>query len=250
MGIDFRLTAPQTEIGRRRQMSLSVSPRQFRSILFASAIATVLLGTLFYKHWRGLSRFGRFFIGNELVQCGFIFVIAAAVLLQPALAAERKSRPPDQQKKESGSYPSKQDLLAIEKSILLLTNNERKARGLPAFQESFPLTHLATRQSENMCAARSLEHQSDAFPNGWKKFTERLKIAGVTSGAENIGYRTLREQPEKWATAVVKEWMKSPPHRKNILNPRWRYLGVGISMCANSIAYATQVFSSDPGRIP
>jgi uncharacterized protein YkwD len=231
-------------------MSLSVSLRQFRSIFFARAIATALLGTLSYKRWRGMSRFGRFFIGNELVLCVFIFVIAAAVLLQPALAAERKTPAPEQQKKESGSYPSKQDLLAIETSILLLTNNERKARGLPAFQESFPLTHLATRQSENMCDARSLEHESDAFPNGWKKFTDRLKTGGLTSGAENIGYRTLREQPEKWATAVVKEWMKSPPHRKNILNPRWRYIGVGIRMCANRIAYATQVFSSDPGRIP
>jgi uncharacterized protein YkwD len=250
MGIDFRLPAPQTEIGRRGQMNLSVSLRQFRSIFVTSAIATVLLGSLSYKRWRGLSKFGRLFIVNELVLCVFIFVIAAAVLLQPALAAERKTRAPDQQKKGSGSFPSKQDLLAIESSILLLTNNERKARGLPAFQESFPLAHLATRQSENMCAARSLEHESDAFPNGWKKFTERLKIAGVTSGAENIGYRTLREQPAKWAAVVVKEWMKSPQHRKNILNPRWRYLGVGIRMCANSIAYATQVFSSDPGRIP
>jgi len=101
-----------------------------------------------------------------------------------------------------------------------------------------------------MCAARTLEHESDAFPNGWRKFTDRLKTARLTSGAENIGYRTLREQPEKWATAVVKEWMKSPQHRKNILNPRWRYLGVGIRMCADRIAYGTQVFSLDPGRIP
>ena len=231
-------------------MSLSVSLRQFRSIFFARAIATVLLGALSYKRWRGLSRFGRFFIGNELVQCVFIFVMAAAVLLQPALAAERKTRVPDQQKKESGSYPRKEDLLAIEKSILLLTNNERNTRGLPVFQGSSALTYLARRQSENMCAARSLEHESDAFPNGWKKFTDRLKTGGLTSGAENIGYRTLREQPEKWATAVVKEWMKSPPHRKNILNPRWRYLGVGLRMCADRIAYATQFFSSDPGSIP
>jgi uncharacterized protein YkwD len=231
-------------------MSLSVSLRHFKSIFFASAIATDLLGALFYKCWCGLSRFARFFIGNELVPRVFVFVIAAAVLLQPALAAERKTRTLEQQKKAAGSYPSKQDLLAIEKSILLFTNNERKSRGLPAFQESFPLTHIATRQSENMCAARSLDHESDAFPNGWNKFRDRLKIAGVTSGAENIGYRTLREQPEKWATAVVKEWMKSPTHRNNILNPRWRYLGVGIRMCANRIAYATQVFSSDPGRIP
>jgi uncharacterized protein YkwD len=230
-------------------MSLSVSLRKFRSIFLASAIATALLGALSYKRWFGPSRVSRFFIGNELVQCVFILVIAATVLLQPALAAERKTRATDQQKKESRSYPRKEDLLAIEKSILLLANNERNTRGLPVFQGSSALTYLARRQSENMCAARSLEHESDAFPKGWKKFTDRLKNGGLTSGAENIGYRTLREQPEKWAATVVKEWMKSPPHRRNILDPRWRYLGVGIRMCADRIAYATQVFSSDPGSI-
>jgi uncharacterized protein YkwD len=249
MSIDFRPPAQPKEIGRTREMSLPESLRHFRSILYAIAIATVLLRALSYKHWRGLPRFGHFSRANKLAQFVFVFVIATAILLQPALAAERKTRAPDQQKKESGSYPRKEDLLAIEKSILFLTNNERHAKGLPIFQGSSVLTYLARRQSENMCAARSLEHESDSFPNGWKKFMDRLKTGGLTSGAENIGYRTLREQPEEWAEAVVKEWMKSPRHRKNILDPRWKYLGVGIRMCANRIAYATQVFSSDPGSI-
>jgi len=179
-----------------------------------------------------------------------IFVIAVAVLLEPSLAAEQKNRAPAQQKKESRNYPTKRDILAIENSILAFTNNERTARGLPAFQGSPALAYLAGRQTENMCAARSLEHESDAFPNGWKKFTDRLKAARLRSGAENIGYRTLREPPEKWAREVVNGWMKSPKHRKNILNPRWRYLGVAVRMCVNRIAYATQVFSSDPGRNP
>ncbi|MGO9569559.1 MAG: CAP domain-containing protein [Desulfomonilaceae bacterium] len=228
---------------------MSVSERQFRSTFFAIAFATGFLEPFFYQGWRGLSKFEHRDLAKRLVRSGLIFIMLSAVLLVPALAAELKTRAPNQHKKQSESYPSKQDLLTIEKSILLLTNNERNARGLPALQGSSALTYLARRQSENMCAARSLEHESEAFPNGWKKFTDRMRLAGLTSGAENIGYRTLREEPEKWATAVVNEWMKSPPHRKNILNPRWRYLGVGIRMCANRIAYAAQVFSSDPGRI-
>jgi len=138
----------------------------------------------------------------------------------------------------------------IENALLTFINKERTQAGLPAFEASPPLTYLARRQSENMCVARSLEHESDAFPSGWKKFTDRLKTAGLTSGAENIGYRTLREPPEKWAREVVNEWMKSAQHRKNILNPRWRYLGTGTRGCMNKIVYATLVFSSDSGQLP
>jgi len=169
------------------------------------------------------------------------------------VASRKEMEKPTREREQAiatSSHSSKEDLLAIEKSILFFTNNERTARGLPALHRSPALAYLAGRQTENMCAARSLEHESDAFPNGWKKFTDRLKAARLRSGAENIGYRTLREQPEKWAREVVNGWMKNPQNSKNILNPRWRYLGVGIRMCANRIAYATQVFSSDPGRMP
>jgi uncharacterized protein YkwD len=176
--------------------------------------------------------------------------VALIALSEPALAAERKVQVSGQRRNESGSNLNKQVLIAIEKRILVFTNNERSAKGLPAVRESSALSYLARGQSENMCMARSLEHESDAFPRGWKKFTDRMKAVRITAGGENIGYRTLREQPEKWAREVVNGWMKSPPHRKNILNPRWRYLGIGVRICADRIAYATQVFSSDHGRIP
>jgi uncharacterized protein YkwD len=230
-------------------MSFSVSKPWFKSILCCTATARALLGSLLHQRWAGLRWVRSHFFVGRFARAALILILMIAVLLEPALAAEKKSRPSDKSKKEAPAFPSKQDLLAIEESILLLTNNERNTRGLPVFHSSSALAYLSKRQSENMCAARSLEHESDVFPNGWKKFTQRLKIAGLTSGAENIAYRTLREKPEKWAKEVVNGWMKSPQHRKNILDPRWRYLGVGVRMCSNRIAYAAQVFSSDPGRV-
>jgi hypothetical protein len=140
-------------------MSLTVSLRQFRSTLFTSAIATVLLGTLSYKRWRGLSRFGRFFVGNNLVQCILIFVIAAAALLQPALAAERKTRAPDQQKRIRKL--SKKRRSCRHRNEHFATYQQRaKARDF-RLSGKF-LAHLATRQSENVCCP-IFEHESDAF---------------------------------------------------------------------------------------
>jgi uncharacterized protein YkwD len=234
---------------RGAQMSLSVSKLRSGCIFSWTATAAALLALIVHQRWSGLRRFGIHLTVGRFARSGLIFIAAIIMLLEPALAAEKRSRAPDQPKKESVAFPSKQDLLTIEESILRLTNKERYTRGLPILRRSSALEYLAGRQTENMCSARLLEHESDVFPKGWKKFTDRMKAAELTSGGENIGYRTLREQPEKWAATVVKEWMGSPPHRKNILNPRWRFLGVGVQMCAKRIAYATQVFSSDPGRI-
>ncbi len=230
-------------------MRLSVSTRPFKSILLCVRAARPLFCLLFHQHQRVLRSPGRHSFHCAVARCSAVCILATAILLQPALASGRKSFAINKPKKESAAYPTQQDIQMIEENILRFTNNERNIRGLPAFQRSPALAYLSGRQSENMCATRTLEHESDVFPKGWKKFTDRMKIAGLTSAAENIAYRTLREQPEKWAKEIVSGWMKSPQHRKNILNPRWRYLGVGVQMCANRIAYATQVFSSDPGRI-
>jgi uncharacterized protein YkwD len=230
-------------------MSFSVSRLRSGCIFLRTTTAAALLALIVHRRWRDLWRFGNHLTVGRFARSSLVVMVALAVLLGPALAAEKRPRAPDQPKKESVAFPSKQDLLTIEDAILRFTNKERYTRGLPILRRSSALEYLAGRQTENMCAARLLEHESDVYPKGWKKFTDRMKAAGLTSGGENIGYRTLREQPEKWAATVVKEWMISPPHRKNILNPRWRFLGVGVQMCANRIAYATQVFSSDPGRI-
>ncbi len=41
------------------------------------------------------------------------------------------------------------------------------------------------------------------------------------AGGENVGYaRSLG--------ALYRMWLRSPEHRRNILDPRWRTIGVGI----------------------
>jgi uncharacterized protein YkwD len=129
------------------------------------------------------------------------------------------------------------------------TNQERLKRGLVGFSTSPALAFLANGQSRNMCQAGQLIHESDRFPSGWKKFEQKLKRVGIRSGGENIAYYTTLKDPEKWARLVVRGWMNSPEHRKNILNPEYRYLGVGLEPCSNRIVYATQVFSSEIGRV-
>ncbi len=250
MGIDFHRFVQTPNVQKRGQMNVFMSMHSETPAQWDALSAALMLRLDLYRRVRDTLTFALHIPVNRLAKYILSFTIAAVVLSQPAIAADSKTHIREYYRKASGRYPTETDLVSIEKNILFFTNKERSARGLPAFRASPVLTYLAKRQTENMCAARTLAHESDRFPKGWKTFTDRLKYARLRAGGENIAYRTLREQPGKWAKEVVKGWMKSPKHRKNILNPRWLYLGVGVQMCPNSIAYATQFFASRPGRLP
>jgi len=141
-----------------------------------------------------------------------------------------------------------QAIQAAERSVLRFTNAQRHEHGLRPLEPTKSLRAVARKHSEHMCSTGAFEHESDSFPKGWRKFSERLKLAGVGAGAENIGYRTWDRDAEKWAAEVVHGWMRSKTHKKNILNPGHRYLGIGVLRCRNNLGYATQVFSPEPGR--
>jgi uncharacterized protein YkwD len=182
---------------------------------------------------------------SNAVAIVLVAVVLAFACHSPALGAQgRKAR----QNKKYHAIDSK--ARAMEEAILRLTNKERIRAGLSPFVPSAALNYLARGQSRNMCRLRALQHESKSFPLGWRTFRERLQKIGVKSGGENIAYRTTFSNPEKWAQKIVKGWMKSPPHRKNILTAGFFYMGVGVAMCMNDLTYATQVFSHRTGRLP
>jgi uncharacterized protein YkwD len=137
----------------------------------------------------------------------------------------------------------------VEEKILRFTNEERVKRGLPRLRSSHALTFLAKVHCDNMCRTGRFEHESRKFPKGWRTFGSRLQRAGLGSGAENIGYQSLHGNSNRWARKMVKGWMNSPSHRKNILDRRFRYLGVGIRPCGNKSGFAAQVFSPRSGKV-
>ena len=177
-------------------------------------------------------------------------VIIILCLGNYALGKDRGEELEKQRAKESADSSRKDAILTMEWALLRYTNAERGRRNLPSLQMSKGLLFLAKKQSNDMCKTRTLQHESEKFPRGWRKFSERLRIIGVKSGGENIAYRTMSERPQLWAREVVKGWMNSADHKKNILNPGFRYVGIGVFPCTDRIVYAAQVFSEEPGRVP
>jgi uncharacterized protein YkwD len=170
----------------------------------------------------------------------------------PVSAQARSAKPNATKGTGSETRPKletlKETLLKAKRYVYEYTNEERVSRGLPKLEPSPALNQVANRHSLNMCQSGSFRHESDSFPEGWRTFPKRLKNVGLSSGGENIGYQTIVRNSEKWAKGMVKGWMDSPAHRKNILDTRFRYMGVGIRPCKNKLGYATQVFSENPGE--
>jgi len=96
--------------------------------------------------------------------------------------------------------PERVNLIPIERNIVKFTNAERAKYGLPALEVDHELVKSARKHATWMTLNHTLQHTTEPV-------------------AENIamGQRNSRE--------VVRDWMNSPGHRANILNPAYRRIG-------------------------
>jgi uncharacterized protein YkwD len=127
-------------------------------------------------------------------------------------------------------------LSADEKKIFDLTNQERKKNDLPAYKLNAVLNKLARAHSENMVRQEKFDHKLDG-----KDVNDRVKESGYLSNkrGENIAFG---EEGSTMAM-IMKGWMDSEGHRKNILSPDYIEVGVGIALDKDGNIYCTQVFA-------
>ena len=111
--------------------------------------------------------------------------------------------------------------------VLALTNAERRARGLRALTLSACADRFADRWAGTLRGADSLSHQ----PLGPVLTGCRARGAG-----ENVAYGNVT--PDQ----LVRMWLDSPPHRKNLLAPDFTRLGVGAVSSSTGRWFGVQVF--------
>jgi uncharacterized protein YkwD len=105
-------------------------------------------------------------------------------------------------------------------SMLKQVNKYRVSHGLRPLRENRRLQDAAAAHSKNMARHRMLSHTSS---NGmsWSTRIRRHGYGGSWMG-ENlaVGWWSARE--------TVGAWVRSSPHRANLLNGHFRALGVGV----------------------
>ena len=114
---------------------------------------------------------------------------------------------------------------SLEQAVVQRMNAVRKSRGLKAMTVATPLRRAATNHASNMARFGYFGHSwSNGSPFGtWiKRYWPGGRYRSWTAG-ENLYWRS----PAPTAAQVVKAWLNSPPHRKNLLNRGWRSVGVG-----------------------
>jgi uncharacterized protein YkwD len=129
----------------------------------------------------------------------------------------------------AGRAPAGASLPYLRATMLCLIDRVRVRFGIPPLRFNRDLFRSATGHSNDMVRHRYFSH----YGSGGSTLTGRVRRAGYLSGAgfyfvgENIGGGPGRRFGSP--VQVFRSWMHSPPHRANILDPRFRDFGVGVS---------------------
>jgi len=123
--------------------------------------------------------------------------------------------------------PASAEVPGLSRSALLeAINAERAKAGLTALTADPGLDAAAQEWAQTAARRRSLSHRKDLKPlmlrGGWSTLNE------------NIYTGTGAMSPAR----IVRAWMASPGHRKNLLAPRITAAGLGAATAADGAAYA------------
>jgi uncharacterized protein YkwD len=149
---------------------------------------------------------------HRFIVCGLLALVlafAAGTATMPAAAATDAS---------AGIAASE----PLEAALLAELNAVRRAHGLSPLRRSGDLATAAAAHSRAMAQFGFFQHES----RDGSSFARRVQRFYTPSGRGwSVGENLL------WATrlsaaAAVSMWMQSPPHRRNILTPQWREVGL------------------------
>lgn len=139
-------------------------------------------------------------------------------------------------------------LRAVSRHVVRRTNEVRRERVLSPLKTDSALASVACAHNADMFRRDFFEHVNPdgATPQDRVAQMHRRFVGGVS---ENLySQDRFRKGPKALAEQMVDQWMNSPTHRKNILNPSITHLGVCV-LRRGSALRATQVFGKVVGYL-
>jgi uncharacterized protein YkwD len=116
-------------------------------------------------------------------------------------------------------------VLQVQEALLAQINAFRAAHGLVQLRLSGSLAVAAGAHSAQMARLGFFSHNS---ANG-QSFSQRIAQTYSARGFRSwtVGENLVWGGPDIGAARAFRLWLSSPPHRANMLNPRWREVGLG-----------------------
>jgi len=120
----------------------------------------------------------------------------------------------------SGVAPAQQRAESVERQIFDAANQARRAQGLMRLKWDPSLARAARQHAQVMARQNALSHQ---FPNE-PSLPTRASHAGLffISIAENVAQGSDADN-------ISDQWVKSPQHRQNLLDPDMNVIGIGVA---------------------
>lgn len=146
--------------------------------------------------------------------------------------------------------PTRTNSTHVRAATLCLINQQRASRGLAPLTSSRQLAKAARRYSRLMVRKRFFGHISpggSTLVSRVRKGTSYLRGANGWALGENIGWGSgALATPAR----TIKSWMSSSLHRRNILRPGFRHVGIGVASGAPrpTRGFAAATYTADFGR--
>lgn len=132
----------------------------------------------------------------------------------------------------------------LERALCQATNDLRFRHNLRPLVFDTQLSEIARGHSEEMGLQGYFSHQS---PNQLcKTIADRLRFGHrfCLSSAENL-HKSNGYDRSRLIKVAVQSWMDSPHHYRNLINPRFNRVGIGIVNSKGTYIF-TQLFSFEP----
>ena len=125
-----------------------------------------------------------------------------------------------------------------EYEIFQLINRERSRSRLSALRWDNGVAELARSYSRKMANEGFFDHV-DRDGNSVIQRADRSNVKGWQKIGENL---FVCEPINRFSDIAVRGWMKSPAHRRNVLDREWTTTGIGVARARDGSIYVTQVF--------
>jgi len=176
--------------------------------------------------------------------------LALLALLSTCAFAQEQASSSTQSVKQTADHTALQPN-AMEQEFVKRINDDRKSRGLCLLQIDPMLTAVARDHSKEMCDKNYFDHHSPTagLTSPLDRYVSRLASFERTPPeyalvGENIYYASMLNAVYNVSYAH-QALMKSPNHRKNILEPRYEKVGIGTYRNAAGEFWVTEVFLRD-----
>jgi uncharacterized protein YkwD len=149
-----------------------------------------------------------------------VLASAAAVLAVLAVLAAAFAPVPA----AAGTAARATELSLLESDVLAQINFIRVQHDLAPLRLNAELGEAAEEHSQEMAADGYFQHDSSDGSVFWKRIADFYSSAGY--GYWSVGENLLWGSPNVGPVGALQLWMRSPEHRANILDPRWREIGI------------------------